>query len=104
MKRGTSRFEPSIADVVCERVARGERLMRICAEPGMPSVQTIYVWRRSQEAFKEKLERAKNFSQVESGTQRATSGLANQTAAPADEQSDRTGFLVGSRSSDLYQS
>jgi hypothetical protein len=59
MRKGTSRFDPRIADRICMKLAEGQSLIRACAEPGMPSVQTIYVWCRTNEALKEKLERAK---------------------------------------------
>ncbi len=38
-------FTQEIADVVCERLASGETLRRICRDPGMPDRTTIWDWR-----------------------------------------------------------
>lgn len=44
-KRGRpSIFSPEIADKICERVAGGETLRKVCADPEMPHRGTVYRW------------------------------------------------------------
>jgi hypothetical protein len=39
-------------------IAQGECLLRVCAEPGMPSTQTVYKWQNADAEFGRKLEQA----------------------------------------------
>lgn len=44
-----STYDPAI----CERLAEGEPLIRICAEPAMPSVGTVFNWLKAHAEFRE---------------------------------------------------
>lgn len=45
-------FYPAVTvDVILERVAQGEPLAHICAEPHMPSRRTVYDWFADAEFF-----------------------------------------------------
>lgn len=52
-------FKPDVAERICLRVASGEALYRICAEPEMPSIVTIYKWLRENDSFAKDYARAK---------------------------------------------
>ena len=44
-------FSLSLTEKICDRIASGERLTRICAEKDMPAARTFYKWlRHSPEA------------------------------------------------------
>jgi len=40
-----STFNAATAELICERLAGGETLTRICKTPGMPKRQTVHRWR-----------------------------------------------------------
>jgi hypothetical protein len=44
---------------ICERVAKGETLTAILAEPGMPAWTTVHGWKQADEAFRQALMRAR---------------------------------------------
>lgn len=46
-------FTPERARLLCARLASGETLKAICAEPGMPGEATIYKWLRRDPEFAE---------------------------------------------------
>ena len=46
-----STYERAWAQAFCARVAKGEAVYRICAEPGMPSCKAVYGWLRRQPEF-----------------------------------------------------
>lgn len=41
---GQTKFTQAIADEICERLAQGEPLRKICRDDRMPTWQTIYRW------------------------------------------------------------
>lgn len=47
-------YTPELADEICEKIALGGNLNRICAEESMPSHETVYRWRRTMHEFQEK--------------------------------------------------
>jgi hypothetical protein len=57
MRKGSSRYDATVAEKLCLRIAAGATLLRVCSEPGMPSTYTVYKWRRIDPAFREKLAR-----------------------------------------------
>lgn len=64
--RGTPRpnFRPStyaesLADEICERIACGESLLRICADEGMPDKTTVIRWLAKNAAFRAAYDRAR---------------------------------------------
>jgi hypothetical protein len=44
---------------ICERVAKGETLTAILAEPGMPAWSSVHEWKQSDESFRQALMRAR---------------------------------------------
>jgi hypothetical protein len=54
-----SEFTQEIADTICERIAEGESLVRICKDDGMPSKTTVFNWLSSNKAFLDNYTRAR---------------------------------------------
>lgn len=46
-----SQYTPAMGDLIIQRMARGETIRRIAADPAMPSYATIYHWRRLHPDF-----------------------------------------------------
>lgn len=46
-------YEPEVGEAICERLALGEPLTRICQEPGMPCGRTVFNWLRRHEDLRE---------------------------------------------------
>jgi transposase-like protein len=44
-------FAPEKGDLICDRIAQGETLRRICRDPGMPDRHTVRDWRRAHPEF-----------------------------------------------------
>lgn len=47
------------ADRICEGIAKGRSLVRICEEEGMPTPRTVYSWLRTKDEFLQNYTRAK---------------------------------------------
>lgn len=54
-----SEFTQATADAICERIADGESLRRICAEEGMPDKATVFRWLSQNEAFRDQYAHAR---------------------------------------------
>lgn len=54
-------YSEELADIICEKIALGSNLHRICAEEGMPGNTAVYRWRQKYPEFEEKYARAKEF-------------------------------------------
>lgn len=52
-------FTEELADAICERLAAGESLVRICAGDGFPSETTVYRWLQTNPAFRDKYAQAR---------------------------------------------
>lgn len=52
-------YVDDLADEICARLAQGEALSRICLDPYMPGLTTIYRWLRENEPFRQSYARAK---------------------------------------------
>lgn len=57
--RGIDGYSAGLADLICDRLARGESLMAICAEDGMPSQSMVYRWLDKYLNFREKYAHAR---------------------------------------------
>ena len=55
-----SSYSDEIADTICERIAHGEALHRMCNEAGMPSERAVYRWLEEREEFRQKYGRARD--------------------------------------------
>lgn len=67
-------FSQKLFDAICERMAQGETLRKICAAPDMPNITTVWKWKEADE------ERGKQY--------------AHAREAQADAQFERIGDVV----------
>lgn len=56
--RSTS-FTQKVADAICERIACGESLRAICADPEMPVLSTVFKWLNDVDGFSDQYARAR---------------------------------------------
>jgi hypothetical protein len=54
-----STFSPEIADTICEQLAEGHSLRRICATKDLPHIATVFRWLEQNAAFREQYARAR---------------------------------------------
>lgn len=54
-----SKYSQRIADQICESLAEGQSLRRICAADGMPRLSSIFRWLESNQPFREQYARAR---------------------------------------------
>src|ERR1700741_2817182 len=68
-------FTQALADAVCDRLANGETIAKICSDPDMPSFVTVWKWEKEIPEFAKDSQRAR-----EVGTHK----LADECLAIAD--------------------
>lgn len=56
-------FAQEIADQICERIACGESLRKICEGEDMPGLSTVFRWLYANEAFRDQYTRAREAQQ-----------------------------------------
>lgn len=56
---GVSTYTEEIADIICERIADGESLRRICRDDEMPSTSTVLKWLNTFPLFSTQYARAR---------------------------------------------
>lgn len=49
--RGRDGYDAEIAEAICDRIALAEPLYKLCRDPAMPSVGTVYNWLRDHPEF-----------------------------------------------------
>jgi len=54
-----SKYTPELGDLICEGIARGRSLVKICSDDGMPAPSSVYKWRREIDEFSENYDRAR---------------------------------------------
>jgi len=54
-----SAYTSELADEICERLANGEPLARICRDEHMPSVMSVWRWEEADETFSLRVARAR---------------------------------------------
>lgn len=47
-----SSYSPELAEAICERLAKGEPLARICESDDMPCFSTVWRWERDNDEFR----------------------------------------------------
>jgi len=52
-------YDAAVADAIVRRLAEGEFLRAICRDPGMPNWATVYAWIEGDEAFAQRVARAR---------------------------------------------
>lgn len=89
MSRPTS-FSPTVAARICEEIAEGASLIKVCEPEGMPGRSTVYQWLAREEpeckAFADNYARA-----VEARAEK----LAEEIISIADDDSGDYGFKEG---------
>ena len=58
MARSTE-YRPEIASFICDRIANGESLRKICLDEDMPVCSTVFKWLIEQKLFSEQYARAR---------------------------------------------
>lgn len=53
------KYSRAHADKICEELAKGEPLYRICEADGMPAYTTVYAWERKRPDFAERVAQAR---------------------------------------------
>ena len=53
-------YSPELINVICDRIANGEPLVRICREEAMPNVVTVYRWLNKYPEFSNLYAKAKD--------------------------------------------
>lgn len=69
-------YNEEIADLICERIALGESVRKICSSDDTPSMSTVFKWLNEHKEFSEQYARARE-EQAES--------LADEIVSIADE-------------------
>lgn len=54
-----SEYRTEVADFICNRIAHGESLRKICADPDMPVCSTVFKWLIEHKEFTEQYTRAR---------------------------------------------
>jgi len=54
-----TKYTLELGDLICEQIASGKSLMRICENPDMPKPRTVYRWLREMDDFRHNYENAK---------------------------------------------
>ena len=54
-----SEFSQEVVTAICERMAEGETLRKICSDPEMPSRNTVLRWVKNDDGFKKQYETAR---------------------------------------------
>ena len=74
-----SKFTQALADEICERIAEGISLRRLCLEDGMPEPRTVSKWLEKDEAFHRQYALAR---------ERQADTYADEIVAISDEEPD----------------
>lgn len=74
-----SKFSEQIADSICLRLSVGETMVDILSSPDMPTVNTVWQWRKDRPAFQEAYVRAR---------EEQMHAWADQIVSLADDSSD----------------
>src|SRR5262245_33257734 len=61
-KHRPSEYTAEMAAAICDRIAEGESLARICSDPSMPTRDTVRHWCAEHEEFREHYESAEDFA------------------------------------------
>lgn len=56
---GITTYTEEMGDAICERIAEGESLRKICEDEGMPSRMTVFRWLEANEVFCDQYARAR---------------------------------------------
>lgn len=55
LERGVVTYNPLVVDLLCQKIAEGGSITKICKEPNMPTYQTLCRWRRAHPSIDEQL-------------------------------------------------
>lgn len=88
-------YTPELAKSLCERVAAGEMLYKICEEAGSPGITTVYRWMEQFDDFRDNYERARKVK-AEHDFDRLQQ-IADDGTNDWMEARDREGAIIGWR-------
>jgi hypothetical protein len=74
-KQRPSKYTAETGETICDRIAEGESLAKICSDPSMPTRDTVRRWYAEHKDFREEYEFAESF---------ALDWLADETVDLAD--------------------
>lgn len=74
-------YTKETGDIICERIADGESLRKICLDDDMPSKASVFRWLYEQEAFRDQYARAR---------EEQTETFADEMTDIADEHGTKT--------------
>ena len=57
-----SKYTPELADHICRRLAIGDSMRKVCSDPEMPDITTVFKWIREKPEFAQQYARAKDES------------------------------------------
>jgi Bacteriophage Sf6, terminase small subunit-like len=57
-----SEYTPEMGSAICDRIAEGESLAKICSDPSMPTRGTVRRWCAEHEDFRQHYESAEDFA------------------------------------------
>jgi len=55
-----SDYTQELADVICEQLARGDSMRKVCEADNVPAMSTVFRWLRQQDEFRQQYEVAKD--------------------------------------------
>ena len=55
-----SEYTQEIADVICEQLARGDSMRKVCEADDVPAMSTVFRWLRERDEFRQQYETAKD--------------------------------------------
>jgi hypothetical protein len=85
-RKSRVRWDPKLAERICERLAAGEKWHVFCHEQEMPSYGTLYQWRDRRPEFAEELARAKDMAADRNADEAL---VVAESATPPTVQVDR---------------
>lgn len=54
-----SKYTPALAEAICDRLAEGESLRKICKDQKMPAARNVHVWVEENDEFRQQYARAR---------------------------------------------
>lgn len=81
-----SDFTQEIADLICDRIAEGDSLRKICREDGFPNKSTVFRWLGENSKFRDQYARAH---------EEQADTLFDDIVAIADDSANDYGFKEG---------
>jgi hypothetical protein len=88
---GRTRYTDALAEAICDRLAAGESLVKLCADPGMPGISTVMRWAERNPEFRAMYTRARAL-QAHALADEVLHTIRRDDLAPADKQARLKGL------------